>query len=176
MPCTARMSPRGGWQKGPRAKRRPLPSRAVAGFFPLSSSTFQQSNVQENMHSESWTLLFGSIQKSLMLSLTMTCGKCWGKAWQQKDVNKVILNLLCFSAHRNQLLWGFGDKSCIQVIIQSCHLSNVHSVIYFLNSFSWGWLSPQAVSEYHDATLCHIKKDFFCSLLKLLWINSLGTL
>lgn len=110
-------------------------------------------------------LLFGSVQKSLMLSLIMTCGKCWGKAWQQKDVNKVVLNLLCFSAHRNQLLWGFGDKSCIQVVIQSRHLSNVHSVIYFLNPFSWGWLSPQAVSEYH-ATLCHIKKDFLLLIIK----------
>lgn len=75
------------------------------------------------------------------------------KGREQQDLEFAIL-----SAERNQLLWGFGDESCMQMIIQRCHLSHVHSDSCFLNPFSCGWLTPQAVSKYHATTLCQYEK------------------
>lgn len=64
----------------------------------------------------------------------------------------------------------------MQMIIQMCHLSDVHSVNHFLNPFSCG-VSFHRLSVNARMLLRAAQESVsFCLLLKLLWINSLGTL
>lgn len=79
-------------------------------------------------------------------------------------MNRVTLNLLYSSAQRNQLLWGFGDESCMQMIIQTCHLSDVHSVSHFLNPFSCG-VSFHRLSLNARMLLCTLQESVSFLLL-----------
>lgn len=170
MPYTAKLSLQ---ELAERIKSLKEASALQNGCWVVLSSMVSHFTAKHYRSAREYTLwvLNAAVWVSLEISLVVCNHDLWwmlskmvaGKGCEQRDLYFAIL-----FRSQNQLLWDFEGESCMQLIIQRCHLSDVHSVNHFTNAFSCGWLSPEAVSEYCDTNLRHMKRTSFCFLVKLL--------